>query len=72
MIGVHRFRAFIGVATVAGLAAFAVHAAAQTAPPQGRYTSWAPPAVATATQEPVRYCRSPAPRRWQTPARSEA
>jgi hypothetical protein len=49
MIGVHRFRAVIGVAAIAGLAAFAVHAAAQTAPPPGRYTSWAPPAVATAT-----------------------
>jgi hypothetical protein len=48
MLGVHRFRALVGVAAAAGVVAFAVHAGAQ-APTPGRYVSWAPPAVATAT-----------------------
>ena len=49
MLGIPRFRAAIGVAAVAGVTVFAVHAAAQQAPALGRYISWAPPAVATAT-----------------------
>jgi hypothetical protein len=49
MVGLHRFRAIAGVAAVAGVAAFAIHAAAQQAPAPGKYISWAPPAVATAT-----------------------
>ena len=49
MLGIPRFRAAIGVLAVAGVAVFAVHAAAQQAPAPGRYISWAPPAVATAT-----------------------
>jgi hypothetical protein len=48
MLGVHRFRALVGVAAAVGVVAFAVHAGAQ-APTPGRYVSWAPPAVATAT-----------------------
>jgi hypothetical protein len=48
MLGVHRFRALVGVAAAVGLVAFAVHAGAQ-APTPGRYVSWAPPVVATAT-----------------------
>ena len=48
MIGVHRFRALVGVAVAAGAVAFAIHAGAQP-PTPGRYVSWAPPAVATAT-----------------------
>src|ERR1700680_3616387 len=48
MLGVHRFRALVGVAAPVGVVAFAVHAGAQ-APTPGRYVSWAPPAVATAT-----------------------
>lgn len=48
MLGAHRFRVLVGVAAVAGVVAFAVHAGAQ-APAPGRYISWAPPAVATAT-----------------------
>ena len=47
MLGVHRFRALVGVAATVGVVAFAVHAGAQ-APTPGRYVSWAPPAVATA------------------------
>jgi hypothetical protein len=49
MLGIHRFRAVVGVVAVAGVAVFAVHAAAQQAPAPGRYIGWAPPAVATAT-----------------------
>lgn len=48
MPGIHRFRILIGVAAAGGVVAFAVHAGAQTSTP-GRYISWAPPAVATAT-----------------------
>jgi hypothetical protein len=48
MPGIHRFRILIGVAAAGGVVAFAVHAGAQ-APTPGRYISWAPPAVATAT-----------------------
>ena len=48
MLGIHRFRALVGVAAVVGVAAFAIHASAQ-APTPGRYISWAAPAVATAT-----------------------
>jgi hypothetical protein len=48
MLDVHRFRVLIGVAVAGGAVAFAVHAGAQ-APAPGRYISWAPPAVATAT-----------------------
>jgi hypothetical protein len=48
MLRVHRFRALLGVAAVVALVAFAIHAGAQ-APTPGRYVSWAPPAVATAT-----------------------
>ncbi len=48
MLNSHRLRLLVGVAAVIGVAAFAVHAAAQ-APPPGRYVSWAPPAGATAT-----------------------
>jgi hypothetical protein len=48
MLGVHRFRVLIGVSAAVGVVAFAVHAGAQ-APAPGRYVSWAPPAVATAT-----------------------
>lgn len=49
MLGLRRFSAAVGVVAVAGVAVFAVHAAAQQAPAPGRYISWAPPAVATAT-----------------------
>jgi hypothetical protein len=48
MLDVHRVRVLIGVAVAGGAVAFAVHAGAQ-APSPGRYISWAPPAVATAT-----------------------
>jgi hypothetical protein len=48
MLGVHRFRLLLGVVGAAGVVAFAMHAGAQ-APTPGRYISWAPPAVATAT-----------------------
>jgi hypothetical protein len=48
MLGVHRLRALVGVAAAVGVVAFAIHAGAQ-APTPGRYVSWAPPAVATAT-----------------------
>jgi hypothetical protein len=51
MLGIHRFRALIGVAAIVGVGAFAVHAGAQ-APTPGRYISWAPPTVATATPGP--------------------
>jgi hypothetical protein len=49
MIGVHRFRALVGVGAVVGAVAFAVHAGGAQTPTPGRYISWAPPAVATAT-----------------------
>lgn len=49
MVGLHRLRAIAGVVAVAGVAAFAIHAAAQQPPAPGRYISWAPPAVPTAT-----------------------
>lgn len=49
MLGIPPFRAAIVVVVVAGVVVFAVHAAAQQAPAPGRYISWAPPAVATAT-----------------------
>ena len=48
MAAVRRFRLLIGIAAVAGVVAFAVHAAAQ-APVPGRYISWAPPASITAS-----------------------
>ena len=48
MLRSHRLRLLVGVAAVVGVAAFAVHAAAQV-PAPGRYVSWAPPAEATAT-----------------------
>ena len=49
MLGVRRFSVAAAVVAVTGVAVFAVHAAAQQAPVPGRYISWAPPAVATAT-----------------------
>ncbi|MFZ0128040.1 MAG: hypothetical protein WB808_08525 [Candidatus Dormiibacterota bacterium] len=51
MLGRHRFHLLVGGAAAAALVAFAVHAGAQ-APAPGRYISWAPPAVATATPGP--------------------
>src|ERR1039457_5767807 len=48
MLDRHRFHLLVGVAAAVALVAFAVHAGAQ-APAPGRYISWAPPAVATAT-----------------------
>ncbi len=48
MLTARRIRALLGIAAVIGVVAFAVHAAAQS-PTPGRYISWAPPAVATAT-----------------------
>jgi hypothetical protein len=48
VLGAHRFRIVLGAAAAISLVAFAVHAGAQ-APTPGRYISWAPPAVATAT-----------------------
>ena len=49
MLGIHRFRVLAGLAAVAGAVAFAVHAGGAQAPTPGRYISWAPLAVATAT-----------------------
>jgi hypothetical protein len=51
MLGGHRFHMLVGAVAAAGLVAFAVHAGAQ-APAPGRYISWAPPAVASATPGP--------------------
>jgi|HubBroStandDraft_6_1064221.scaffolds.fasta_scaffold486312_2 hypothetical protein len=48
MVGVHRFRVLVGAGAVVAAAAFALHAGAQS-PTPGRYISWAPPAVSTAT-----------------------
>ncbi len=48
MFRVHRVRMLVGVAAVVGVGAISVHAGAQ-APTPGRYISWAPPVVATAT-----------------------
>ena len=48
MLGVHRFRVLVGVGAAVAAVAFAVHAGVQS-PTPGRYISWAPPAVATAT-----------------------
>jgi hypothetical protein len=48
MLDVRRCRVLIGVGAIAGAVALAVHAGAQ-APSPGRYITWAPPAVATAT-----------------------
>lgn len=48
MLRAHRFRALLGVAAIAGVVGFIVHAGVQ-APTPGRYISWAAPAVTTAT-----------------------
>jgi hypothetical protein len=48
MVVFRRLRLLIGMVVVAGVVAFAVHAAAQ-APTPGRYISWTPPASATAS-----------------------
>jgi len=48
MLSVRRFRLLIIAVAITGAVVVAVHAGAQ-APAPGRYISWAPPAVATAT-----------------------
>jgi hypothetical protein len=48
MVVFRRLRVLIGMAAVAGVVVFAVHAVAQ-APTPGRYLSWVPPAAATAS-----------------------